>query len=640
MILFRTLGPVEVSVEGAPAPPELLWRKNLALLVYLAYSPKRARTRDHLVGLLWGDKPESAARHSLNEAVRVLRKYAGEGGVESEGGQIRLADDAVQQDTQRFETLVEAEDWRGAAELIAGEFLEGFFVPGSNEFDNWLYGERQAWRQRSVDVLVKRAEQLLTGGDVRDAAAIAHRASALDSTSDVVARLAMRSAALSGDRAAALAIFEAFAARLEEEIGIEPDDETRVLAERVRHERMWRLPQRAPEAEEVGAESRRAPLVGREAELEALVGAWEACRSQERATLGVIEGDPGTGGTRLAEELLARARLDGAAVAALRAVPADLDDEWSGVVALARGGLLEALELQTVPAPALAAFAARLPDWAERVGDQIDECEPAPLTRALVDVMRAVTAEQPLLLLMDDAQWLDRDSLLAIGAVMRDLANSPLFVAVTTTPHAPRSELDELRARIGRDLAGVAVSMSPLSVEALRALARWALPGYSEVELDRVTRRVATDSAGLPFLAVELLHAVALGLDLGRLHGAWPEPFKTMEQTLPSDLPDAVVAAIRVGFRRLSPEAQRALPVAAVLGDRVAPDLLARATGLGAEELAAALDELEWQRWLAAEPRGYSFVARLVREVIGREMVTAGQRRRILEMAAEPAAPA
>ncbi len=113
-----------------------------------------------------------------------------------------------------------------------------------------------------------------------------------------------------------------------------------------------------------------------------------------------------------------------------------------------------------------------------------------------------------------------------------------------------------------------------------------------------------------------------------------------MEQTLPSDLPDAVVAAIRVGFRRLSPEAQRALPVAAVLGDRVAPDLLARAAGLGAEELAAALDELEWQRWLAAEPRGYSFVARLVREVIGREMVTAGQRRRILEMAAEPAAPA
>jgi hypothetical protein len=49
--------------------------------------------------------------------------------------------------------------------------------------------------------------------------------------------------------------------------------------------------------------------------------------------------------------------------------------------------------------------------------------------------------------------------------------------------------------------------------------------------------------------------------------------------------------------------------------------------------LAQALDELEWQGWLAAEPRGYAFVARIVREVIDRDMVTHGQRQRMLEMA-------
>nr|MBA3659475.1 hypothetical protein [Gemmatimonadales bacterium] len=74
----RTLGPVEMSVEGHPAPPELLWRKHLALLVYLARSPRLAREREHLVGLLWGDRPEAAARHSLSEALRVIRRHAGE----------------------------------------------------------------------------------------------------------------------------------------------------------------------------------------------------------------------------------------------------------------------------------------------------------------------------------------------------------------------------------------------------------------------------------------------------------------------------------------------------------------------------------------------------------------------------------
>ncbi len=49
------------------------------------------------------------------------------------------------------------------------------------------------------------------------------------------------------------------------------------------------------------------------------------------------------------------------------------------------------------------------------------------------------------------------------------------------------------------------------------------------------------------------------------------------------------------------------------------------------EELEGALEELEWERWLVAEPRGYSLVARIVREVILRDMVTPGKRARILE---------
>jgi DNA-binding GntR family transcriptional regulator len=69
-------------------------------------------------------------------------------------------------------------------------------------------------------------------------------------------------------------------------------------------------------------------------------------------------------------------------------------------------------------------------------------------------------------------------------------------------------------------------------------------------------------------------------------------------------------------------------------GERVATAVLARATGLAAPELADALDELEWERWLAAEPRGYAFVARIVRDVVSRDLVTAGQRQRLLEAAA------
>jgi hypothetical protein len=92
-----------------------------------------------------------------------------------------------------------------------------------------------------------------------------------------------------------------------------------------------------------------------------------------------------------------------------------------------------------------------------------------------------------------------------------------------------------------------------------------------------------------------------------------------------------VVAAIRVGVRRLSPPAQRVLAATAVLGDLVSPALVERALSLTPDEAARTLEELEWHRWLVSEPRGYSFVARIVRQVVERDIVTPGQRRHVLE---------
>jgi hypothetical protein len=67
-----------------------------------------------------------------------------------------------------------------------------------------------------------------------------------------------------------------------------------------------------------------------------------------------------------------------------------------------------------------------------------------------------------------------------------------------------------------------------------------------------------------------------------------------------------------------------------MFGDLVPAPVLERAVSLGPDEAAIALDELEWHRWLVAEPRGYSFVARIVRRVVERDMLTPGQRQRVL----------
>lgn len=629
MIHCRTLGPIEVSVDGSPAPPELLWRKHLALLVYLARSPRQARSRDHLIGMLWGDRTEAAARHSLSEALRVIRRHAALTPAELTVGQVRLVPGSVELDVDRLEELTAAEDWGGASELVAGEFLEGFAVPDASGFEDWLATERELWRRRGVEALVRSADALARLGRAQQASGVAGRALTIEPTSELALRSAVRCLALAGDRAGALDLFERFSARLGE-LGVEPGDETLTLVDRVRRGRG-----RNPEVQAAYADDPsvvRPPLVGREEELSRLLdGAARSVRTR-RAFLFLLEGQSGVGKTRLLEEMVALVRLDGMSITAARAVEADRTEPWSGVLALARGGIMDAPGVGAAPPAALAAFAELLPEWAERFRGATSP-DALPLGRALAEVLRAAAEEQPVTLALDDAQWLDTDSALALGVALRDLAGAPLTLVLATATYPPRPELDELRTRIGRDFEGGAVRLRTLDRATIRGLAQQMLPGYDAVALDRVVRRVATDSAGLPLLAVELLRAVALGLDLGTISGTWPEPLRTLDQSLPGDLPDAVAAAIRVAFRRLSAVSQRVLVAAAVLGDLATPALIERALSMDPGETGRALDELEWHRWLLSEPRGYSFVARIVRQVVERDILTPGQRRRILEAA-------
>ena len=621
LISIRTFGPVEVRVEGGEPPPGLRWRKHTALLIYLILSPRHSRTRSHLLGLLWGDKSEAAARHSLNEALRMLRKAAGDQAIRAEGETITLDPRAFECDALAFDSDFAAARWQAAAHLARGAFLEGFDVADAPTFEDWIAAERGRRRSRAIEALTAASAECLRDGNVPAALRAAERAVELDAISERATCALMRALALAGDPGAALEAFARLKQNLDASLGALPGAETRALAERVRREPM------APAQRIDTAETRRTPLVGVGRELGMLLDAFEQSRVRHQPALLVIDGDAGTGKSRLADEVVARARLSGAVSSVVRAVESDLEDASAGLDALAAGGLLEARGLAAADPRSIAAFSSRVPAWKERfpAGDS----EPHPsVPRAFGDIVRAAADEQPLLLAVDDAQWLDATSLLALlGSVREGGGAVTLLLAVDSS--RPRREIDEARARLGRDLVGTAVRLRPLELDAMGELVAWGFPRVAEEQRARLARRVHADSGGLPLLAVELLHAVQLGLELPEA-SAWPPPMRTLDATRPGELPDPVVAAIRIGFRRLGEDARAALCALAVLEGRASRDAIAAATGLDPDRADRALDELEWGRWVAAEPRGYEFIAAAAREVVARDMVTQGQRQRML----------
>jgi hypothetical protein len=468
-------------------------------------------------------------------------------------------------------------------------------VAGSSGFEDWLHTERSKLSLAGSAALLTAGEDLLARGDVAAALDVSDRALQLDRFAEGPLRMALLARALAGERARAVALFEEFAGRLREELELEPSDETLELIGRIRREKAWKLPTSMPEQERV---ARRAPLVGRSHELAASLATLSEGFDARRPTALFVLGDPGLGKTRLAEEILARARLKGARTVRVRAISSDRDTP--GAV---ESGLLRELGATD---------------------------DGRPRSDSLADAIRAEARDAPLLIWLDDADQADARSLAEIRRLLVELQDRPVAFGFGASAVPGFASLDELRADVGREVDGTVVHLEPFTLDLVVELAQTLLPAMTDDDRDRLCRRVYADSAGLPLLCLELLNAVRLGLELHRIEGSWPKASMTLVDTFPGDLPDSVVAAIRVGFRRLTEPAQHVLTAAAIGGERVSQARLAQMTGLPDEEVIPALDELEWQRWLTADARGYSFVAPVVKDVVARDMLTPGQKRRLL----------
>jgi len=622
MIRIQCLGPVAVGDGTAAASPELLWRKHLALLIYLACSPRRTRTRDHLVGLLWHDRPENAARHSLNEALRIIRRSAGADAVRTTVDQVTLAAEAVELDTEDVERLLARGDVRSAADQVRGEFMEGFSVPNAPELEHWLGAERRAWRSRGVDCLVAAVSGFRQDADLAGALAAARRAVRLDPTSETAVRALMEVETLNGDRAAALATFERYTSDLATQLDAEPSRDLAQLADRLRQAG----PARPAAAAARSAVQRRAPLVGRAEAVHHLERVWDRGRAGTASAV-VIAGDSGLGKTRLLDDFRARVMIDGGTTVTVRLVEADRLEPGAAIRGLARDRLAETPGVNGARPGSLATFAQFVTTWADRYPASRN-LEPAPLAQAFVDVIGAATEHAPIVLAVDDAQWLDQDSADILQRVLRDLPDRSVMILWATTPFPASAGLDQIRRQLGHDIPGAAILLEPLDQSELGILAHWAFPTYGNEALARITRRLWADTAGYPLLAIDLLDAIAGGLALRDDTAPWPQPLATLSQTRPGDLPDTITAATRVAYRRLSPDAQLVLSAAAVGPQRVDPVALSTMLDLTADRLDSALDELEWHRWLASDARGYTFVARIIRDIVDRDFVTGSQRRR------------
>jgi DNA-binding SARP family transcriptional activator/TolB-like protein/Tfp pilus assembly protein PilF len=247
MIEIGLLGRVSVTVNGVTVTGEAAQRRRLALLALLCETPLRPVSRERLMLHLWPDSDTESARRLLSASLYVLRKALGQDAILAPGDQLQLNSSLVSVDAVRFEEASRGDDPEAALALYGGPFLEGLFVPGSPEYDQWLEGRRQEIARLYATVLERCAELRGGRGDLAGAVEAWRRLAAEDPYSTRRTVGLMRALAAAGDRAGALQSARVHARLLEAEFDAAPEADVLDLAEELRREHEARTQAPVPE---------------------------------------------------------------------------------------------------------------------------------------------------------------------------------------------------------------------------------------------------------------------------------------------------------------------------------------------------------------------------------------------------------
>lgn len=471
-VVVHTLG--ACRIEAGPILIRPVAAKRFALLLYLVVERPRRISRFALQELLFPRLTDSNGRHALRELLYEMRHLGlpidcNEDGVAlSENTDVRIDAELLIAASR----ITEAQ----AAEVAKG-FLPEYNPTASETLAGWVERYRAETTRRLLTVLFAELSRATSAGSWRMAEAIARSCLALDPLDERATLARAECRALSGDRPGALRLLDEYLA----DLGIGPGVATPATALR---RRIASLPP-APVRD-------RLPFVGRDAEMTAVTTALEDSQLSGVRTV-LLLGDPGIGKSRILDESTVRVELEGGTVLRVNAHPHDLQRPMSIFVDLVplllkqRGALGCSPESMT---------------WLRRLGG-----EPTPqaeqdtrsseetayaIARALLDVISAIAAETRLVIVVDDAHWVDTASLM----LLRDLSRGRRPTGLTLLLAARDQE--RLGALGGWGEHFVATRVGPLGVPVASALLAGAL-GSIGTEDPTLVSWMTEAAAGSPF---------------------------------------------------------------------------------------------------------------------------------------------
>lgn len=565
----RLLGGFSLLYNGQ-AVNGLQAERLVLLLSYLLLNTNTPVPRRQAAFLFWPDSTEEQARANLRNSLHLLRRDFPEidSFLELDSQSIRWkADVQIELDVRQFNdalTQAKASETDQARTRYLQEAVNtyrGELLP--RLYENWVLVLREELHQSYLGALSQLAKLLEDARQYEEAIDVVNRLVHGDSLSESAYQHSMRLHALKGDRAGAMQVYHTCATILKRELDLEPSAEINSLYEQL-------IQSKEVGREQQASEGRR--LVGRKQEWGQLRSAWGSA-SKGKPTFVLLLGEAGIGKTRLAEELMGWTRRQGIRTAVAQCYPAEGNLPFAPVITWLRA---EEMREDWANLDLL---------WKKELGRLMPEHElekPETISGTKWQRQRLFEALTkgllgsgvPRLLVLDDAQWSDQETLELIHYLLRYDANAPLMILATVRAEAldEKKPLDQLRTDLQSKGSSIEMELAPLEKADVASLAR-DLTG-NELDDAKIDNLFA-NTEGNPFFIVEILRS------RGFLQGA--------------GLPQRLRSVLTQRLNQLSPSARELMGLAAAIGREFSYRLLADVSTLNETALVQSLDEL-WAR--------------------------------------------
>lgn len=559
----KLFGVPQILKDGQPV--FLPYSKINALLYYILVS--KVVSREELAGLLWPDETDETARRNLRNAIYQAKKALGTNIILSPKKSLLMLNENLDL-TLDIDQFLQAPQEN--LHLYTGEFLQGFFLKGAETYEYWIVKMRNYYKEKFFSECYQKVADDLDARRYDQVETHIRYLMELDEYDERAFRLLLRFYQETGRNGKVIKSYYEFAKLLRRELGVAPDQTTKEIYERALEQMHFETGRSVSNDESF--------FFGRYQEIAALEKALKEFKENPEGGRSIlICGEPGSG-----RSTMKRRALDGVEehfyILQTQGLSMGQDLSLRPWRQIAREIAQLLQEEPCIPPSLWHDLMSRVfPDFQEHLPSTefLTTPEKVPigkLAHVMVEAIHTLYARKRVLLVVENLQWLDPDSLRLLTTVMLELSPSQAILLATCTL-ARNRPLDDALSALQYHSPMLILTLRRFTVEACHSLIKKALPP-SQAGNGELLEQIYNETEGNPFLLNEYIAMLQRG--------------ESLDHSSP-----AIQSFLRTQLLGLSQEALELAEVLSCFYDGAPLSSAAQILGKNASDLLAPLEQLE-----------------------------------------------